>query len=51
MFCKKEIVYRKNYKFVKVMVLKFVRNIGGFILSFNRDYYSVIIKGRINGFR
>lgn len=49
--CKKEIVYRKNYKFVKVMASKLVRNIGGLILSSNRDYHSATIKGRINGFR
>lgn len=49
--CKKEIVYRKNYKFAKVMVSKLVRNIGGLILSSNRDYHSATIKGRINGFR
>ena len=49
--CKKEIVYRKNYTFAKVMVSKLVRNIGGLILSSNRDYHSATIKGRINGFR
>ncbi len=33
------------------MVSKLVRNIGGLILSSNRDYHSATIKGRINGFR
>jgi len=49
--CKKEIVYRKNRKFIKVMLSKLTRNIGGLILSSNRDYHSATIKGRISGFR
>lgn len=49
--CKKQIVYRKDYKFIKVMSSKLVRNIGGFILSSNRDYHSASIKGRISGFK
>lgn len=49
--CKKQIVYRKDYKFIKVMSSKLVRNIGGFILSSNRDYHSATIKGRISGFK
>ncbi len=49
--CKKEIVYRKNRKFIKVMLTKLTRNIGGLILSSNRDYHSATIKGRISGFR
>lgn len=49
--CKKQIVYRKDYKFIKVMSSKLVRNVGGFILSSNRDYHSATIKGRLNGFR
>jgi glycosyltransferase involved in cell wall biosynthesis len=49
--CKKEIVYRKNYKFIKVMGYKIVRNIGGIILNKDRDYHDATIKGRIEGFR
>lgn len=49
--CKKQIVYRKDYKFLKVMISKLVRNIGGLILSSNKDYHSATIKGRVNGFR
>ena len=49
--CKKQIIYRKDYKFIKVMLSKIVRNIGGLILSSNRDYHSATIKGRINGFK
>lgn len=49
--CKKQIVYRKDYKFIKVMTSKIVRNIGGLILSSNKDYHSATIKGRINGFK
>ncbi|MBO3443028.1 glycosyltransferase family 2 protein [Clostridium sp. CCUG 7971] len=49
--CKKQIVYRKDYKFLKVMTSKLVRNVGGFVLSSNRDYHSATIKGRLNGFR
>lgn len=49
--CKKQIVYRKDYKFLKIMTSKLVRNIGGFVLSSNRDYHSASIKGRLNGFR
>ncbi|MGL6107513.1 glycosyltransferase family 2 protein [Romboutsia sp.] len=49
--CKKQIVYRKDYKFIKVMSSKLVRNLGGFILSSNRDYHSATIKGRLNGFK
>lgn len=48
--CKKQIVYRKDYKFIKVMSSKLIRNIGGFILSSNRDYHSATIKGRMRGF-
>lgn len=49
--CKKEIVYRKNYKFIKVMGYKILRNIGGIILNKDRDYHDATIKGRIEGFR
>lgn len=49
--CKKQIVYRRDYKFLKVMGYKLIRNIGGLILSSNRDYHSATIKGRVNGFR
>lgn len=49
--CKKQIIYRKDYKFIKVMTSKIVRNIGGLILSSNKDYHSATIKGRINGFK
>ena len=49
--CKKEIVYRKNLSFIKVMLSKLVRNIGGLVLSSNRDYHGATIKGRISGFR
>lgn len=49
--CKKEIIYRKNRKFIRVMLSKLTRNIGGLILSSNRDYHSATIKGRISGFR
>ena len=42
---------RKDYKFIKVMTSKIVRNIGGLILSSNKDYHSATIKGRINGFK
>jgi len=49
--CKKEIVYRKNYKFIKVMGYKIIRNIGGIVLNKDRDYHDATIKGRIEGFR
>lgn len=49
--CKKQIIYRKDYKFLKVMSSKLIRNIGGIILSSSKDYHSATIKGRINGFR
>lgn len=49
--CKKEIVYRKNYKFIKIMAYKLIRNIGGIILNKDRDYHEATIKGRIEGFR
>lgn len=49
--CKKQIVYRKDYKFIKVMGNKLIRNIGGLLLSSNKDYHSASIKGRLNGFR
>lgn len=49
--CKKEIVYRKNKKFIKIMAYKFIRNIGAIILNKDRDYHSATIKGRINGFK
>lgn len=49
--CKKQIIYRKDYKFLKVMTSKLVRNVGGFVLSSNRDYHSATIKGRVNGFK
>ena len=49
--CKKQIVYRKDYKFLKVMSSKLIRNIGGLVLSSSKDYHSATIKGRINGFR
>lgn len=49
--CKKEIVYRKNYKFIKVMAYKLIRNIGGIVLNKDRDYHEATIKGRIDGFR
>lgn len=48
--CKKEIVYRKNRKFIKIMLSKIIRNIGGLVLSSNRDYHSATIKGRFSGF-
>lgn len=49
--CKKQIVYRKDYKFIRVMGNKLIRNIGGLLLSSNKDYHSASIKGRLNGFR
>lgn len=49
--CKKEIVYRKNYKFIKIIAYKLIRNIGGIILNKDRDYHEATIKGRIEGFR
>ncbi|MCH1968433.1 glycosyltransferase family 2 protein [Romboutsia hominis] len=49
--CKKEIVYRKNYKFIKVMGYKIIRNIGGLVLNKDRDYHDATIKGRIEGFK
>lgn len=49
--CKKQIVYRKDYKFLKVMTSKLIRNVGGLVLSSSKDYHSATIKGRINGFR
>lgn len=48
--CKKQIIYRKDYKFAKIMASKLIRNVGGIILNSNRDYHSASIKGRINGF-
>lgn len=49
--CKKEIVYRKNKKFIKIMAYKIIRNIGGIVLNKDRDYHTATIKGRINGFK
>ena len=49
--CKKEIVYRKNYKFIKVMGYKIIRNIGGIALNKDADYHHATIKGRVEGFR
>ena len=49
--CKKEIIYRKNYKFIKVMGYKIIRNIGGIVLNKDRDYHDATIKGRIEGFK
>ena len=49
--CKKEIIYRKNYKFIKVMGYKIIRNIGGIVLNKDRDYHDATIKGRTEGFK
>jgi glycosyltransferase involved in cell wall biosynthesis len=49
--CKKEIIHRKNYSFIKVMGKKIIRNIGGIVLNKDRDYHKATIKGRIEGFK
>ncbi|WP_246082041.1 glycosyltransferase family 2 protein [Peptacetobacter hominis] len=48
--CKKQIIYRKDLGFSWIFIKKIVRNIGGIILSGNRDYHIATIKGRIDGF-
>ncbi|MDR0880540.1 MAG: glycosyltransferase family 2 protein [Clostridioides sp.] len=48
--CKKEVIYRRHYKFITHISYRVIRNIGGIVLNKNRDYHTASMKGRIQGF-
>lgn len=47
---KKEVVERKNYKYILKFFKKLIRNIGGALITENKKYHGVVLEGRIEGF-
>lgn len=47
---KKEVKYRKNFTYIFKFIKKLCRNIGGLIVTKNREYHYTVLSGRIKGY-
>ena len=47
---KKEVIERKNWKYLLKFIKKLMRNIGGMLVTKNKKYHGVVFEGRLEGF-
>ena len=47
---KKEVIERKNWKYLIKFIKKLMRNIGGMLVTKNKKYHGVVFEGRLEGF-